>query len=200
MQLPQAALNTLCSPFSIGLWALSYHMPSSASQVSWLCWRVWHLSLPHHLPGSRETFFLSLSSLGTRVALQKLFRFVSYLTFFISAYVKRRKFGVLKKNNIYFVYNRCSWSSWGTKRDWGGWRLVYYDLGPSSKWWWITHLRYILSFFFFFLWWCSNIDKRNKHPKTDTIGSEFSSGPGELDYPVARMSCPIFDFIRYLFF
>lgn len=97
MQLPQAALNTLCSPFSIGLWALSYHMPSSASQVSWLCWRVWHLSLPHHLPGSRETFFLSLSSLGTRVALQKLFRFVSYLTFFISAYVKRRKFGVLKK-------------------------------------------------------------------------------------------------------
>lgn len=36
----------------------------------------------------------------------------------------------------------------------------------------------------------------------DAIGSEFSSGPGELhsEYAVARMFYPIFDFIGYLFF
>lgn len=36
----------------------------------------------------------------------------------------------------------------------------------------------------------------------DTIGSEFSSGPGEPDfeYPVARMFYPIFHLTEYLFF
>lgn len=84
--------------------------------------------------------------------------------FYFSLCEKKKVWGFFL-NNIYFVYNRCSWSSWGTKCDWGGWRLVYYDLGPSSKWWWITHLRYILSFFF--LWWYSNRQKKqtpeNRH-------------------------------------